>query len=144
MNTSKNNRTIERVWFDKDRIYIRADDGKEYSRSLSNFPLLKEATPGQRVKVKIGLYGDDLRWEDLDEDIHISSFFQPDLPEKENAIAAVFHQFPMLNVSEMARTLGINKSLLSRYIYGVKKPSDKREKEILDAIRKLGREMAAI
>ena len=50
----------------------------------------------------------------------------------------------MLNVSEMARTIGINKSLLSRYIYGIKKPSRKREEEILESIRELGRKMAAI
>lgn len=140
----KNSRTIEKVWFDQERIYIRADDGMVYSRRLTCFPLLKEATPEQRAKVKIGLYGDDLRWDNLDEDIHISSFFQPDPQHEENAITTVFHQFPMLNVSEMARTIGINKSLLSRYIYGIKKPSRKREEEILESIRELGRKMAAI
>ena len=53
-------------------------------------------------------------------------------------------RFPQSNVSEMARTIGINKSLLSRYIYGIKKPSQKRIDEILDAIRHLGRDMAEI
>jgi len=44
----------------------------------------------------------------------------------------------------MARYIGINKSLLSRYIYGIKKPSQKRTDQILDAIRQLGREMSGI
>ena len=52
--------------------------------------------------------------------------------------------FPQLNVSEVARTIGINKSLLSRYIYGIKRPSEARTRQILDAIRALGREMADI
>ena len=56
----------------------------------------------------------------------------------------MFHKFPQLNVSEVARTIGINKSLLSRYIYGIKKPSVQRTEQILETIRQLGRDMAAI
>ena len=59
----------------------------------------------------------------------------------------MFHKFPQLNVSEVARTIGINKSLLSRYIYGIKKPSApsaQRTEQILGTIRQLGREMSAI
>ena len=62
----------------------------------------------------------------------------------ENAITATFRKFPFLNVSEVARSLGMHKSLLSKYIYGTKKPSAKREKEILDALRELGRQLANI
>ena len=47
-------------------------------------------------------------------------------------------------MSEVARSLGMHKSLLSKYIYGTKKPSEKREKEILDALRELGRQLANI
>lgn len=65
-------------------------------------------------------------------------------PDTNNPIAEVSHRFPQLNVSEVARTIGINKSLLSRYIYGIKKPSAQRTAQIFDAIRHLGREMAAI
>ena len=61
-----------------------------------------------------------------------------------NPIADLFKKFPWLNVSEVARTLGINKSLLSRYIYGIKKPSEQRTKQIYDAVRDLGRQMASI
>ncbi len=56
----------------------------------------------------------------------------------------MFRKFPQLNVSEVARTIGINKSLLSRYIYGIKKPSVQRTEQILGTIRQLGREMSAI
>ena len=116
----------------------------EYSRPLEAFPLLLEATPQQRAQFEIGLDGDDIRWDEIDEDIHISSFFETAEPDTDNPIADVFKRFPQLNVSEVARTIGINKSLLSRYIYGIKKPSAQRTEQILDAIRQLGREMAAI
>ena len=85
-----------------------------------------------------------MRWDELDEDIHISSFHETAEPEPDNVIGHVFRRFPQLNVSEVARTIGINKSLLSRYIYGIKRPSEARTRQILDAIRALGREMADI
>ena len=135
---------IVKLWFSDERVFILTDQGKEYSRPLEAFPLLLEATPQQRAQFEIGLDGDDIRWDEIDEDIHISSFYETAEPDTNNPIADVFKRFPQLNVSEVARTIGINKSLLSRYIYGIKKPSAQRTEQILDAIRQLGREMASI
>ena len=135
---------IIQVWFKDGRIFIKTDKENTYSRPLEAFPLLLEATPEQRAQYEIGMEGDDLRWEEIDEDIHISSFFEKAEPNSDNVIAKVFERFPQLNVSEVARTIGINKSLLSRYIYGIKKPSEKRTEQILQAIRQLGRDMASI
>ena len=136
--------SIVKLWFAEGRIYILTDQGNTYSRPLEAFPLLLEAAPEQRSKYEIGMEGDDIRWDDIDEDIHISSFFVTAEPDTDNPIAQVFRQFPQLNVSEIARSIGINKSLRSRYIYGIKKPSDQRKEQILSCIRQLGREMSAI
>ena len=135
---------IVKLWFSDERIFILTDQGNEYSRPLEAFPLLLEATPQQRARFEIGIDGDDIHWDEIDEDIHISSFFETAEPDTNNPIADVFKRFPQLNVSEVARTIGINKSLLSRYIYGIKKPSPQRTEQILGAIRQLGREMATI
>lgn len=135
---------ITKVWFDEGRIYILTDQGNTYSRPLEAFPLLLDATDQQRAKYEIGLDGDDLHWDEIDEDIHISSFFDTSEPNLNNPIAEVFHKFPQLNVSEVARTLGINKSLLSRYIYGIKKPSQQRVDQIMNTIREIGRQMSSI
>lgn len=139
-----NTETIESLWFKNGRIYIKTVQGNTYSRPLEAFPLLLEATPEQRTRFEIGRDGDDIRWEEIDEDIHITSFFVTEEPDTNNPIAEIFHRFPQLNVSEVARTIGINKSLLSRYIYGIKKPSLQRTEQILEVIRRLGREMAGI
>ena len=136
--------SIVKLWFEDGRIYILTDRGNTYSRPLEAFPILLEATPEQRAKYEIGLDGDDIRWDDIDEDIHISSFFITAEPDTDNPIAQVFRRFPQLNVSEVARSIGINKSLLSRYIYGIKKPSASRKEQILGCIRQLGREMASV
>lgn len=132
------------VWFDEGRLFIKTDHDRTYSRPLEAFPLLMEASPDQRARYEIGAEGDDLRWDDIDEDIHISSFYDTTEPDRNNVVAAIFERFPQLNVSEVARTIGINKSLLSRYIYGIKKPSERRLEQILEAIRQLGREMSSI
>lgn len=135
---------IVNVWFTPDRIYIRTDADEIFSRPLEAFPILKEASNAQREEFTIELGGEAIRWKAIDEDIHISSFYDKAEPEPDNEIARIFKKFPQLNVSEVARNLGINKSLLSKYIYGIKKPSEDRVAAIKDALRSLGRELAAV
>ncbi len=135
---------IVNIWFKEKRIFIKTEGGGEFSRPLEAFPVLLEATPEQRSRFEIGLYGDDIHWEELDEDIQINSFYDAAEPDANNPVATVFKRFPWLNVSEVARIIGINKSLLSRYIYGIKKPSKQREEQIFEAIRRMGRDMASI
>lgn len=135
---------ITKVWFEGGRICIATDDGGTYGRPLEYFPILKEATDEQREAWKINKFGDAIRWEEIDEDIHLSSFYDTDDLDADNVIGEVFRRFPQLNVSEIARTIGIHKSLLSKYIYGTKKPSEKRTEEILGTLRQIGRELAQI
>lgn len=135
---------IKELWFDANRIYMKTDAGNIFSRPLEAFPLLKDASDKDRNNFKIGMFGDDIRWESLDEDIHISSFFDNSEPNDENEIAMIFKRFPQLNVSEVARCMGINKSLLSKYIYGIKKPSDMRKMQIKEALHLLGKELMAV
>ena len=136
---------IIKVWFDSSRVYIETDAAKEYSRPLEAFPVLLEANEEDRLDYKIGRFGDDIRWPSLDEDIHISSFIEETAePDYANDIAIIFARFPQLNISEVARSIGINKSLLSKYIYGIKKPSEKRKQEIVTYLHSLGRGLMAI
>lgn len=137
-------KTIKDIWFANERIFMRTTDGSEYSRPLEAFPLLKDANNLQRNNFKIGRLGDDVRWECLDEDIHIESFLETKEPNTENEIGEIFKRFPQLNISEIARWMGINKSLLSKYIYGIKTPSEERKKQIKEALHSLGQELAAV
>ena len=85
--------TIKDIWFDANRIYMKTDGGETFSRPLEAFPLLKDASDRERLDFKIGKFGDDVRWESLDEDIHISSFFDTAEPDYENEIAMIFKRF---------------------------------------------------
>lgn len=51
---------------------------------------------------------------------------------------------PELNVSEVARRMGIDKSLLARYIYRISHPSGERLAEIKDTIKKIGEGILAV
>jgi hypothetical protein len=124
---------IKEIWFAENRIFMKTECGDTFDRPLEAFPLLKRASESERKNFKIGKFGDDIRWETLDEDIHISSFFEQNEPKK-NEIGEVFARYPQINVSAFAHQIGINKSLLAKYIYGVKTPSEKRKKEIQNGL----------
>lgn len=69
-----------------------------------------------------------------------------DIPELEMSFSydiwAFFDKYP-LNVSAIAKRIGINPSLMRQYVSGSRKPSAKRTGEIQAAIRSLGRELAS-
>ena len=136
---------IEKVWFDNERIYLLTDGGEKLSRPLEAFPCLNDASVKQILKNRMSFrFGDDIRWEKLDEDVHISSFYETAEPNPDNEIGIIFRNFPQLNVSEIARYIGINKSLLAKYIYGIKKPSEARVQQIKHALHEIGQELVAV
>lgn len=140
----ENNTKIKDIWFDGGRIFMRDIADNVYTRPLEAFPLLMDATEEQRMVYNIDTQGDAVRWPEIDEDIHVSSFLEQKEPDENNEIARIFHRFPQLNVSEVARQMGINKSLLSKYIYGIKTPSEHRRQEIKQALHTLGKELMAV
>ena len=140
----ENNIKIADIWFDGGRIFMRDASNTVYSRPLEAFPLLMDATENQRMAYDIDPQGDAVRWPEIDEDIHVSSLLEEKEPDENNEIARIFHRFPQLNVSEVARQMGINKSLLSKYIYGIKTPSEHRLLEIKRALHTLGEELMSV
>lgn len=132
---------IKNLWFDNDRIYMRSTENRVLSRPLEAYPELKDASVEQRNDFTIDEDRMAIRWETLDADMHISSFYETTEPNPQNEVAAMFNRFPWLNVSEVARAIGINKSLLARYIYGISKPSEQRVQQIREAFHAFGREL---
>lgn len=132
---------IKNLWFDGNRIYMRSTEGRVLSRPLEAYPELKEASVEERNDFSIDEDGMAIRWETLDADMHISSFYETTEPDEQNEVGAMFRRFPWLNVSEVARYLNINKSLLARYIYGISKPSEQRLIQIREAFHLFGKEL---
>jgi len=131
------------VWFKDGRIYAKLDNGETLSRSLVDFPLLLNATNAERADFRIVHEGEALRWDIIDEDIHVSSFFEPDKCE-DNEVAMAFRLFPQLNVKQVAQYIGINYTLLSNYVNGSKKPSAARVALIKQGLHSLGNALMSV
>lgn len=125
-----------KIWFDKDYIYVLDEDNKEMKQSLLWYPALLNATDQQRHSYTIGL--DGIHWRELDVDISIESFSYEDA--EPTPMQRFFLTHKELNIAEFAKRIGINATLLRNYINGYKKPSAERETQILEAIKKLGKE----
>ena len=55
-----------------------------------------------------------------------------------------FQHYKVINAKFLAEKIGMNPSLLSQYVQGHKKPSDKQTEKILGGIHQIGQELAEI
>ena len=90
---------IKNLWFDGNRIYMRTTNGKVYSRPLKAYPELEEATTEQRNDFTIDEDGMAIRWEALDADMHISSFYETSEPNEQYVTTLYFVQLHVLSGS---------------------------------------------
>ena len=130
---------IRKLWFANNRIYIQTTEGEELYQFLYFYPRLLHATPEQLADCE--LWDDGIHWEALDEDVSFESFRYPETKEPATGLQAAFLTNPELNVSAVARRIGIRQSLLASYIKGTKKPSNERKTQILNAIHSIGQSL---
>lgn len=130
---------ITKLWFADNRIYIQTAEGEKLYQSLYFYPRLLHATPEQLADCE--LWDDGIHWDSLDEDISFESFNYPETKEPAPGLQTVFLTNPELNVSAVARRLGMRQSLLTSYIKGTKEPSRERKAQILNAIHDIGRSL---
>ena len=130
---------IEKIWLTDDAVWIRTASGKEACEKFNDYPRLRYATKEQREKYEADEYG--LHWEDIDEDLSFEGFFDK---QETTLLYKIFMAHPELNVSAIARRLGISQSLMAQYISGKKKASKARIKMILDTVREIGKELIAV
>jgi len=55
-----------------------------------------------------------------------------------------FQNYRVLNAKFLAEKIGLNPSLLSQYVQGQKKPSEKQTKKIIEGIHQIGIELSQI
>ena len=130
---------IVKIWLTDNEIYIQTADGKTASEKFADYPRLKYATEAQRKNYTTDGFG--IHWEELDEDLSFEGFFQA---KTSNPLYDLFIAHPELNASSIARRLGLSQSLFAEYVSGSKKPSKERMDAIFEAVRSVGRELAAV
>ena len=59
-------------------------------------------------------------------------------------VPSLFEFYGIINATALSERIGMNNSLLSHYIKGVKRPSEKQIKKILTGIKALGKELSEL
>ena len=130
---------IEKIWLTDDAVWIRTAEGKETFEKFNDYPRLRYATKKQRANYEADEYG--IHWRDIDEDLSFEGFFDK---KETTELYKLFMAHPELNVSAIARRIGISQSLMAQYISGRKKASKARLSLILDTVRAIGQELIAV
>ena len=133
---------IKKVCVDNEFVTIETKQGQVRSVAIADFRLLQNATPTQLQDYEVGKFG--IHWEELNEDLSFEGFFTQTPEELTPDIARIFNSFPEINLSAIAKRIGINQSLMAKYKCGILKPSNKRLKEIETALHELGSELLAV
>lgn len=131
----------KKIWFDNSQIHLEINTGEVGSLPLKAFPRLYNATDEQRQSYSLSPMG--IHWNAIDEDLSYEGFFYPVAGTK-NEISLLFELFPEINVNQFARIMGVNQSLMAKYICGVATPSDARKQQIKIALQRLGQELLTI
>ncbi len=136
---------IQKVWFSDNLISIETKSGIVKSHPLHWFPRLEKATVEQRNNFELSHFG--IHWPELDEDLSFEGFFtfnKDEVEAQKSEIQKVFAKFPELNISELARRIGISPTLMRHYACNVKHPSPERTQQIIEALHQVGRELIAV
>ncbi|WP_251624061.1 DUF2442 domain-containing protein [Odoribacter lunatus] len=133
---------VVKVWVDDIHVNIETSDGQIKSEKIADYYRLRNATAEQRQHFEYDNMG--IHWSELDEDLSYEGFFHSKEVNSKSELYTFFKSYPEINVSKLARRMGISQSLMASYICGVKKPSAERLKEIETAVRSLGQELASV
>lgn len=133
---------ILKLWFEDERIYVTNDMGETLYQSLKFYPRLLMATDAERQDYEFEPFG--IHWEQIDEDVSYESFYYEDTKAPTAGIQEAFLSNPELNISAVARRMGVQQSLLASYIKGTKTPSPERRQLILDTIHEIGRSLMSV
>lgn len=137
------NDSIDKVWFGEGRIWILTTEDETKSQPLEIFPTLFYASDNLREAYYLWDNNRSIRWDALDEDIHITSFFEDATVNYNNEVNGILSKFPYLDIKVLAEYLNMHWTRLARLKFGVIPASKDTIKKIKDTIIALGKEMSA-
>lgn len=127
---------ITKIWLTDDAVHIMTADGCEAKELFADYARLKNAPREALEDYTPDAFG--IHWNTLNEDLCYEDFFK----EKKNSpLYRLFLSHPEINVSALARRLGISQSLMAQYVSGGKKPSQERTDAIIGELKKIGNEL---
>lgn len=135
------NCSIIKVWFEEERIFVNTNAGETLSQRLEIYPSLLDASEKERNDYYIWNEGQSIRWESVDEDIHIEDLREPDIVNHNNEVNDLLSKFPYLDLKSFAQVVGMHWTKLARFKYGVWKPSEEEMQDIRNGLLRIGKEI---
>jgi hypothetical protein len=133
---------ITKVWVDNVAVYIQTSGGEIKNELFNDYIRLRNATPEQRANFEYDNIG--IHWNDIDEDLSFEGFFDKENEKEKPELYKLFKSISEINVSSVARRMGIPQSVMASYMCGVKIPSEKRKREIEETLHRIGQELLSI
>ena len=100
------NMEIAKIWLTDDAVHIRTADGREAKELFADYARLRNAPREALEDYTADAFG--IHWNLLNEDLAFENFFQE---KHDNPLYRLFLNYPEINVSAVARRLGISQSL---------------------------------
>lgn len=108
-----------------------------YSAYTEDYPAFTTGKTLDELKANM-VDGLNLYFEEKGKQVSIEDlFFQMDLP-------SFFELYPVINAAALSKRVGMNKSLLSQYVNGKKKASEKQVQRIMEGVREIGKELSQV
>jgi hypothetical protein len=133
---------VTKVWIDDVAVYIQTSTGEIASEQFKDFIRLRNATPSQQANYEYDNIG--IHWNEIDEDLSFEGFFNKKNDLEKPELYKLFKSFSEINVSSVARRMGIPQSVMAAYLCGAKKPSETRKAEIEKTLHQIGQELMNI
>lgn len=130
------NMEITKIWLTDDAVHILTADGREAKELFADYARLRNAPKEALENFTYDSFG--IHWRELNEDLAFDNFFQE---KHENPLYKLFLSHPEINVSALARRMGISQSLMAQYVSGGIKPSKVCVDSIIGELRKIGSEL---
>jgi hypothetical protein len=119
-------------------IVEKTKDGFSAFAEKEDLPIATSAYTMAELKTNIvDAYNSYAEIKGLDEVTINEITIQLDLPQ-------LFEFYKEINASALGSRIGMDKTLISQYINGHKKPGSKQVKKILEGIKQLGSELASL
>ena len=115
----------------------KEDTGYSAHCTVNNDSIFSDGDTFDELKANVteavNLYFDEMGFvytkEEIQFELELSSFFE---------------FYKVINAKALSERIGMNQSLLSQYINGSKKPSEKQTKRILTGVQQIGRQLSEI
>jgi hypothetical protein len=109
-----------------------------FSAYLEKYPVVSTGADVQQLTTNI-IEAINFYFEETDEPLQVS---KKDL-ELSFSVPSLFQLYP-INVKHFAERIGMNYTLLSQYVQGRKKPSEKQIEKIVDGLKEIGKELSRV